>query len=194
MASRNAQLTALEDELGHTTERAHALATSVSEDVFLRRPDDSSWSIAECVAHLTLTTRAFLPIIDAALASAERVAPGADPTFRADMKGRLLRWMLEPPYRMRVKTPASFVPGMPAGRDAVVDEFDRSQSELVARLHAADGVAIDRAVIVSPFSEKMSYNLYSCFRILPTHQRRHLWQGEQVRARLAPETGGRGAA
>ena len=32
----------------------------------------------------------------------------------------------------------------------------------------------------SPFNSKLHYNLYSAFRIITAHQRRHLWQAQNV--------------
>jgi hypothetical protein len=81
-----------------------------------------------------------------------------------------------------VKTTAAFVP---AGHDApgqLLSEFDRLQTEQIARVRDADGLAIDRIRVTSPFDARVKYNLYACLTILPRHQHRHLWQAEQALA------------
>lgn len=184
MASIHPQIADVVDELATCSDRLHALAGSVGEAELLARPNASTWSIAECIAHLALTSRAYLPIIDTALAAGERAVAGETPRFRMDMKGRLLCWIVEPPYRVKVKTPPAFVPDVPASRADALESFDASQADLVSRIRAGDGAALDRIMVVSPFNAHMRYNLYSCFKVLPAHERRHIWQGEQIRSML----------
>jgi hypothetical protein len=47
-------------------------------------------------------------------------------------------------------------------------------------LAEANGLAIDRLRIASPFARQIRYSVYSAFRLIAVHQRRHLWQAEQV--------------
>ena len=44
----------------------------------------------------------------------------------------------------------------------------------------AEGLAIDRVRIPSPFNPRIQYNAWSALVIIPRHQHRHLWQAEQV--------------
>jgi hypothetical protein len=62
----------------------------------------------------------------------------------------------------------------------VLPTFVESQEILVDCLRAADGVALDRATLISPFNRRLRYNLLSAFAILAAHERRHLWQVEQA--------------
>ena len=66
----------------------------------------------------------------------------------------------------------------------MLERFDYLQGELLVRLDRANGLALDRLFVISPFNARFNYNLYSAFRLLPVHQRRHLWQAERVRATL----------
>jgi hypothetical protein len=148
-----------------------------------RRPHEHSWSAAECVHHLSITTRAFLPLIDEALAVPD--ARRFDPAHRyhRDVAGLMLAWWLEPPYRMRTKTPPAFEPSITLA-EQVLGEFSRLQRELVLRVEACEGRDLERHRIVSPFSAHVRYNLYSTLTIVPAHQRRHLWQADRALAAL----------
>jgi hypothetical protein len=64
----------------------------------------------------------------------------------------------------------------------VLPSFVAAQDVLIESLHAADGVALDRATIISPFNRRLRYNLLSMFAVLAAHERRHLWQAEQAAA------------
>ena len=178
------RLQVIEKELAAATTRAARLVDKVDEIGFRRRPESGHWAIAECLEHLNLTTRAHLPRIDEAL-EIGRLLPARSPRrLRRDFTGWLLCLIWEPPYRHRMATTAPFVPGSMGSRADVLAEFVRLQQELTTRVYRAEGVDLTSLAIVSPFDGRVSYHLYSCLRVLPTHQRRHLWQGEQVLARL----------
>ena len=174
------QLAAIQEELDRLSSRATQIRNSTTDESFNKRPQAGSWSAAECVTHLSLTTSAYLPLIDQALAmgSSKRMPPSH--RYRRDFNGWLLSWMLEPPARMKVKTAKPFEPVAPKSRAQTIDEFSRFQAELKKRITNANGRDLEHISIVSPFNSKMKYNLYSAFAILLTHQRRHLWQAEQA--------------
>ncbi len=88
--------------------------------------------------------------------------------------------MAGPPVRARVQTAAPFIPPSTAPPGELVAEFDRWQAAQVSCVAAADGLALERLSISSPFVGRLRYNLYACLTILPRHQHRHLWQAEQV--------------
>ena len=193
MAKIHPQLEAVRVEIAEATTRARRLA-QVSDADFATRPDGGGWSPAECVAHLNLTTRAFLPLIDAALAEASPDPAAASTTYTKDLLGRLLAWYLEPPYRMKAKTPASFGPSADAPRAEIVAEFESLQFELERRVEAASGYDLSRVRVTSPFTTSVKYNLLSTFAVMVAHERRHLWQAERALegagARAAAASGG----
>jgi hypothetical protein len=103
---------------------------------------------------------------------------------KMDVLGRVLRWFLEPPIRQRVKTSAPFVPRSVRAKAEAFGEFAALQSKLAEQIAAAREIDLNRIKIVSPFDKRVRYNVYSAFRIVIAHQRRHLWQAEQAVASL----------
>ncbi len=65
-----------------------------------------------------------------------------------------------------------------------LERFDYLQQELQVRIDRSAGLALDRLRLVSPFDARVKYNLYATFCIIAAHQRRHLWQAEQVKHRI----------
>ena len=59
-------------------------------------------------------------------------------------------------------------------------EFRGLQGKIAELIHEAHDLDLRRVKIVSPFDKRVKYNVYSAFRILIAHQRRHLWQAEQA--------------
>jgi hypothetical protein len=175
----NAQLTDLVDQIDRASRDASGLAEALGADRLAARPAPEAWSPAENLAHLSLTTRAFLPLFDAALAEARERDLRSDGSYKMDLWGRFLRWSLEPPPRFRVKTTAPFQPVEVEPVAEVLPSFLALQEELRKRVEAADGLAVDRVKIVSPFSSSVKYNVFSAFTIALAHERRHLWQASQ---------------
>jgi hypothetical protein len=80
----------------------------------------------------------------------------------------------------KVKTTADFVPHPRGSRTQILSEFVRLQSELISLVQSADGLAIDKVKIVSPFGGKMKYNAYSALVIIPRHEQRHIQQAKEA--------------
>ena len=174
----------VEQELNDATRRAWSLVQSTDGRLFTVRPNSSSWSAAECISHLSISTELFLPVLKSAIDDARRrgLKPKGQP--KMDLIGRVLRWFLEPPIRQRVTTTAPFVPRSVRAKAEAFGEFASLQAKLTELLGAAREINPAKVKIVSPFDSRVRYNVYSAFRILVAHQRRHLWQAEQAIAAL----------
>src|SRR5262249_31290194 len=160
--------------------RAHEIVAPLTPEDWSTRPAGDQWSVAECFIHLNLTSRAFLPLIGDAIARGRGLKLHATGPYRRDVVGWFLCWIMEPPVRLRIKTTAPFVPAGIEPRDKTLDTFDVLQGELAARVREADGLDLGRLRIISPFDSRLTYNLYSCLRIIPAHQRQHLRQAAQA--------------
>ena len=174
----------VETELSEATARAWQLVRSTDGRIFTVRPTPQDWSAAECIAHLSLSSEQFLPVLQKAIADARERGWTSKRKPGMDMIGRTLRWFLEPPIRKRVKTAARFVPRSARAKAEAFGEFATLQSKLVDAMHAAEGLDLRKIKVVSPFDRRVKFNLYSAFRILVAHQRRHLWQAEQAVAEV----------
>ena len=178
----HAQLTALAEEFDAALRRLDALERALLADQWRRRPSAERWSPVECVQHLNLTADATLPRVRHGIAEA-RLRTGPAPVhYRRDVRGWLIWRVLRQPGSFKSKTPAAFVPDADRPVADVLADFKRLQAEHLACVRESDGLPIDRVSIVSPFSERMRYNVYAALTILAVHQHRHLWQAEQAAA------------
>lgn len=174
----------VERELNEATRRAWTLVHSTEGRLFTVRPSNSRWSAAECLAHLSISSEMFLPVLQSAIDEARQRGLVAKSPPKMDVLGRILRWFLEPPIRQRVKTSAPFVPRAVRAKSEAFGEFVGLQEKFLDLLHASRGLDLGRMKIVSPFDRRVRYNAFSAFRIVAAHQRRHLWQAEQAVAAL----------
>jgi hypothetical protein len=183
MSSLSPSLAALRSELDDTTRRLHALADYLDDSTWGRRPGEGRWSAAECIEHLNLTSRAFVPLLRNALRDGRArglTTPGT--SYRLDLMGWFLVHACESrDRRSRSKTTPPFVPaGVERKGGEVVRSYEELQGELVRVLIEAEGLAIGKIKAASPFNPRLRYSVYSALRLITAHQRRHLWQAEQA--------------
>src|SRR2546428_8403220 len=134
------QLQLVADEYTSAQARLHELVRAVPAEQWPRRADLPRWSVAECVAHLNLTSLAYVPLLSHAVSRArmlERRPPGR---YRRDPIGWLLWATMGPPVLVRIKTIARFLPSSLAAPELLVQEFDRLQAAQPACLAQADGL------------------------------------------------------
>lgn len=189
MDTLHPQLEALQRDIVDVTVHARRLVERLDDQAFEKRPSEGGWSPAECLAHLNLTTEAFLPLIDDALSEAVQGPVNTGTRYHKDAVGWWLAWMMEPPARMKVKTPPPFIPKTWSARGDLLREFETFQAELARRIAAANGYDLGRVKVRSPFSSGMRYNLLAAFSVIAAHERRHLWQADRAAAagvRIAP--------
>ncbi len=176
----NPQLDALARELEQATAHAREIETRLSTADLVKRPGPKRWSPAECIQHLNLTSRAYLPLIEPGLAELRDKKKFSTAPYRMERKARFLAWLLKPPPRFRMPTTAPFMPVNLSDPVRVIPGFIALQDKLLEQLRLADGLALDQYLIASPFSKNVRYNLYSAFALIAVHERRHLWQADQA--------------
>jgi len=174
------QLANVHRQLREATSKVRRLVERLPDSTWRRRPARGGWSVAQCIMHLNESTEGFLPKLDAAIGEGRRMNLTGTGPFRRDLVGWLLCSLVEPPYRIKVKTPARFDPQHVDSVDTVMKVWDQLQGELYRRIDAADGLALSKVKVVSPFAAGVNYNLLSTLMVIPAHQRRHVWQAEQI--------------
>ncbi|MEO8259667.1 MAG: DinB family protein [Acidobacteriota bacterium] len=180
------QLVAVIEDLQAADRRLQALRAALPLDAWCVRPATTSWSPAECVAHLNLTSEALLPRLRAGLAEAGDVVGRAASRYRRGLVGWLIWRTVAPTGRLRTRTLPAFVPQGDRPAEEVLEDFGRLQSDVIACVRAADGLPIDLIKVVSPFDARVRYNLFAALTIVPRHQHRHLLQAERAAGVVGP--------
>jgi hypothetical protein len=122
-----------------------------------------------------------VPIIQDAC---KKGAPRSSSPFKMDLMGRVIKFSLEPPPKLKSVTAQRFEPLLTEPLEEILPTFLELQNQLISTVYNAEGLDLNTIKVRSPVSTRISYNLYSCFEIITAHQRRHLWQAEQVREEL----------
>jgi hypothetical protein len=183
-ADLSPQLAELLEQYDACSARATSVVEGLSDEKLARRPAPERWSIAECIAHLTLSNAPFPAIFATAWENARANGLVGDGPFKPDLIGRLLKWTLEPPPRIRIKARAPFQPVHLESPGRVLADFLDVQQQIIGSVRTAKGLRVDRVKVVSPVDARLKYNAFAALQIIGAHERRHLWQAERVRADL----------
>ncbi|HEX9941085.1 MAG TPA: DinB family protein [Thermoanaerobaculia bacterium] len=174
-------LAALLDRLDQSDCEAQALTADLDEERFNWRPDERSWSVAQCLDHLNVANRVYLE----AMGRAVEAARGRGASRRGPIEPRALeRWFirsLEPPPRRRLPAPRKIVPAARKSRAEVGEEWARVQAQLRDLLREAAPLDLNGVRFVNPFVSLIRFSVGTGFLVIDAHERRHLWQAEQVR-------------
>ena len=163
---------------------AGELVGTLTDAQFAWSPAPDRWSVGQCIEHLNVTARAYLPSLDEAIASAIRGGVYGTGPFTYNLLGRMMVRSMEPPPFWRFKAPAIFRP--PAApqalrsRGEIMAGFRGFQVQYMDRLRQANGVDLAKAKVTSPANRLLHISLGSGFALQVAHERRHLWQARQL--------------
>ena len=167
--------------------RAEVLAGGLSRSAFNWRPAPGRWSIAQCLSHLVVVNGQDVgPIADTIRNAREAGITGAPP-FRY---GSISRWFvgsMEPPVRSRSKAPKGYEPPPEADPEKTLAEYLRINREIQEMIASSKGIDWARAKTTLPVLPPVLRSIVRMplgarFELIAAHDRRHLWQAEQVRA------------
>jgi DinB superfamily len=157
------------------------LVADLDRDQFNWKPAPERWSIAQCLVHLNKVDWAYVRALDHGIEKArERGLVGG----RRIRYNSLERWFirsLEPPPRRRFRAPKTVVPTEDHPREEVLERYLSTKDSLLGLLRRADGLDICRAKINSPLLKILRLRIGAAFALIAAHDRRHLWQANQVR-------------
>jgi hypothetical protein len=183
-ATRANTLEELESQFAAIGARAQVLVDSGGKELCAKSPASGSWSVAECLQHLNISADSYFPIWQQVIANAGPRKAEMKAPYRTDFWGRLLSWILEPPPRIRSKTPIHMEPTECRDVATVLAGFLERQERIIAALRRCRGRSIDKVKMASPVDPRIRYSIWSSFLINAAHERRHLWQAEKAIQKL----------
>jgi hypothetical protein len=178
------ELDAFRLEFEQLADEADALAGALSDEQFNWHPPSGGWSVAQCIDHLNVTARVYLPKLDEGIANAIRRGLYGEGPFRYNWIGRLFVGTVVPPPRFRVTAPAAFQPAPSRKRPETLAAFRAYQVQFIDRLRQANGLDLARARVQSPAASYLRLPLGSGFALMVAHERRHLLQARNVIASM----------
>ena len=90
-------------EIDRAAQAAHNLVEGLSAEQLIAQPKPGSWSIAECLEHLSMSTEAMLPLLHAR--TEDLPAEGDNLRYRLGLRTAAMVWLMEQPARLRMRSP-----------------------------------------------------------------------------------------
>jgi DinB family protein len=185
ISSLPADLQEIVRELARSEQAAWRVLMDLSEEQQNWQPDDGkAWSILQCLDHLAKTNTVY---IEALRAAVRKSSSGAAPRRGAIQPAWLARFFLrslEPPPRQRVAARPQVRPAARLRGDQVLQDFLQSHQEIRSLIHESSALDLNRLRFRNPFVPLVRFTVGTGLLVMCAHDRRHLWQAEQVRARL----------
>lgn len=153
---------------------------------FFQRPSENTWCVAECYSHLINFGEIYLDTIREALDGDIRTLSDGETEgeFRPRLLWRTVVAFFEPPYRIKVGTFAPFEPDgvSDVTKEEIIENFTDLQDRFIAQLENAEHQRLDLTSIKvrNPIFSFLKMTPAECYAVADAHQRRHLWQAEQV--------------
>lgn len=164
--------------------RAETLVRDLTSEQLIKRPHPGKWSIAECFLHLNATGSIVQSFMAEAIARGKRENTVGTGPFDVGLKGRLFVWLAEPPPRIRLVAPRRVRP--PAYIEdplKLLPDFLKVQDEWERLIGESEGLHLAKLKIAPRFSAFRA-RLAAAMPWMLAHQRRHLWQAENVKRQI----------
>lgn len=161
--------------------RALELAGRLDDKALYRRPAPGSWSIAECLEHLSVSAGKYARRGRKIVEEGNTRPAGRD--GHLSLFGKLYVWLLEPPARLKLPAPKPLRPQSAPPRAQLLEHFKQSHAAFLELIDATDTIDRTAIKIASPISKKLKLTMLDMFTLGAAHGRRHLWQAERI-ARL----------
>ena len=163
-----------------------SITAGLTREQFQWRPAPGRWSIGECITHLNITNGIALPAIAAGVAKGRAKGKMGQGPFQYGFVVKKFIASQEPPAKQKFKAPKAFLPPPDLDLDTVLAEYRRVSNELKRLAKEADGLHLARVKIEMPalpavLRAVVRMPLGGQLHLTTTHDRRHLWQAEQVR-------------
>lgn len=147
------------------------------------RPDETRWSVGQCLQHLLTSNHLVLAAARGALTHPSAGVWQRVPLFPGLM-GRALIRSQAPGSTGKYKAPAKARPAASDIPSEIVDRFVAQHREILAWLETVDARDAARVIMTSPFIRFVAYSVLDGCRLLVAHDHRHMEQARRVT--LAP--------
>ncbi len=144
------------------------------------KPDADSWSIGECIDHISNTNQTYFDVY-------EKIGQGIyQPAFWtrispfSGMFGKMLIAATEPEAKRKSKTVKVFEPSHSELDKAILEKYEVNNGILISLMKAMDGKDLSKIKIPSPAAAIITYSVKDSIILLVNHEKRHYNQAVKV--------------
>lgn len=180
-SNQSEQLSGLISAANEITNETRAVFGNLSAQQLNWKPDASQWSVAQCIDHLLTSNAAYSPIFETVLNGEKKNTIWESLPVLPAVWGNMLIKALDPKSTRKLKAPKIFHPSSSSIDQAVIPRFIDQQSQIIQYLKASEDLDLEKIIISSPVTRFITYSLMDAYRIIVTHEKRHILQATRVR-------------
>lgn len=149
-----------------------------------RASNSGAWSVAQCLEHLNIYGRYYLPAIEKAIQEAKQRGSKPAASFNCGWLGAYFAKIMSPEQdgslKIKMKSPKNAVPSANPDPSAMLAEFIDQQEILLKLLTAAATVNLNQVRIPISIAPWIRLKLGDTFLFFTAHIQRHLLQAERA--------------
>jgi hypothetical protein len=168
------------EKIGHEVEN---MLNDLTEEQINWKPSQKEWSVGECIQHLNITLKEYLPNLEAAVNDADQMEFAMKDPLKYSLMGRFLRKM-DPPVKLKLKSPKMFKPEKSnLNVSELLKDYKVLHEQLLNFIKKSELIDLNKTKFPSPVTSLIKVRAGEYFEFTAAHERRHLWQAKKVMER-----------
>ncbi len=182
MSQLSATLDSIEASLRAAEEQAKALVAGISDAQANWQPSEGrSWSICQCIDHLGKINSVYAAALQEAVSNSPQSYQEPTSNIVPGFFGAWFIQQMDLPVRMKLKAPSKAAPSSEGNALKLFEAFLKSHDLIRAVVEDSRTVEVNRLRFKNPFVGVLRFTVGTGLMIINAHDRRHLWQAEQVK-------------
>ena len=157
---------------------------NMPETAFYQKPSPTAWSAAQCLEHLNIYGRYYLPAIEKAISTAEQKGYAATENFKSGWLGdyfyRLMLPNTEGSLKSKMKAPANAIPAEQPDARAMIAEFIDQQERMLLLIERARKIDLAKVRVPISIVKWVKLKVGDTFLFMVGHHTRHVLQAEKT--------------
>lgn len=150
----------------------------LSEEKLNQRPHENTWSILECLEHLNLYGKFYLPEIKNCIDNAPK---SSQKEFKSGWIGNYFVNAIKPKEKLnKMKTASEMNPKGSLLTSSVLEDFIAQQNELLELLEKSQAVDLTKNKTKISISKWIKLRLGDTLRFVVYHNQRHIIQAQNI--------------
>jgi hypothetical protein len=176
------------DKLYSDTESFSEKAVKVWQNMpiesFHKKPNPTSWNAAQCLEHLNIYGRYYLPALEKAIITAEKKGYKANETYTSGWLGNYFHHQILPNtegvIKGKMKAPANAIPRQQLDTRAIIAEFIDQQEAMLHLIERARKINIGKVRVPISIMKWVKLKIGDTFLFMTAHHLRHILQAERA--------------
>ncbi len=144
------------------------------------KPSAESWSVGQCLDHLIKGDAELVARIGPIIKGEHKTTFVERLPFLPKFFGGFLLKAVAPENPKKMKNPKVIDPEQSDIEADVVERYLDIQKKASAVMQSSDRVDLEKTIMTSPIASFITYSVMDGFRVIVTHDKRHLLQAERV--------------